>query len=215
MGAMSLEPARLTEGKDFHNEVARDFVRTSAEGTVRYDRPINLVSQRVGRPDIWIAFTYDEVGADRTVEGGVEVVEVKNTNWDAVATSKLRRYILDQSRQLWKYLLVALDSRQFAAGATVLFPRKPVSLLRQRVIEVLFAERGIKVHWYRDSETVPLELLDAYEADAPGPADILLRYRYLLGQEVEPGGDLPAWATAACRGRSPAALGRRTDPADP
>jgi hypothetical protein len=135
------EPVQLARGKAFHKEVQRDW-RLNAEGTITVERTVRKPSGRRGRIDVHA----DSPGLDSVVG----VAEVKATDWDQMMEQAVRRNAQRYIRQIWAYI----DS-QIAEGRAVspgvIFPARPKSRERLRMVEALFEAEGIPVVWWDES----------------------------------------------------------------
>lgn len=201
---------RLAVGRAFHAEVQRDFESRADADWDRRNIEHRLVeaSGRVGRADLWIVYERSETGEPLSAA----IHEVKSTDWDLTASSRIRQNVLRTARQLWRYIDAAMDVESLAVSAHVIFPQAPSDVFRQRTIEVLFGERGILVLWWRDGTVTPYELLDAVE-EGVETFDVLMALDpSLLGSTSGDPPTPPAWVAAAClAGRaahSRAAMGR-------
>ena len=134
------EPIQLRRGKAFHRKMQADWVET-AEGDIRVEKTITKPTGRKGRVDVL---------ADPEKKM-VSVVEVKCSDWDRMTHKALRRNIRRQIRQIWSYIESQLDEgKEVCPG--VIFPKRPKSIQRLKLIEELFEEEGIPVVW--DDETI-------------------------------------------------------------
>ena len=132
---MGREPRVLREGKRFHRTVQTEWLQT-ARGRVHVESTVRTPSGRRGRMDVFVD------GDDALVAIG----EIKASTWDRMTMAAVRRNVHRQARQVWNYI----DS-QLAAGREVspgvIFPRRPRSWRRLKLIEDLFEERAIAVVW--------------------------------------------------------------------
>jgi hypothetical protein len=136
---MAHEPRKLMQGKRFHGLVQKEWTRT-AQGRVSVETGCRKRSGRRGRMDVF-------VNADSAL---VAIVEIKSSRWDRIAVTAVRRNILRHARQLWEYLEPQLDAgRDVCPG--IIFPRRPTSSRRLKLIEDLFAEHGIAAAWQDES----------------------------------------------------------------
>ena len=132
---MKREPRLLRKGKRFHRTVQQDWLRTT-QGRVHVEAGIRKVSGRRGRIDVFVD------GDDALVA----IAEIKASTWDRMTTASLRRNVLRQARQVWDYIESQLDQgREVSPG--IIFPRRPRSMRRLRLIEDLFEQRAIAVVW--------------------------------------------------------------------
>jgi hypothetical protein len=134
------EPERLRRGKAVHRRVQNEWKGT-AEGDVWPEKPITKPGGRPGRIDV-------HVQAD---EGLVAVVEIKNSDWDAMAPKAVRRNAKRYARQLWDYIEAEIEDG-FQVSPGIVFPTKPKTEGRRAETERLFEDDGIAVVW--ESETV-------------------------------------------------------------
>jgi len=132
------EPDRLRAGRALHEEVQRAW-ESKADGDVSRERRITKPSGRAGRIDI-------HVDAD----GVVAVVEIKNSDWDAMKPNAVRRNARRYARQLWSYVEAELDDGS-SVSPGIVFPRRPKTPGRLEEIERLFDEEGIPVVWEDES----------------------------------------------------------------
>jgi hypothetical protein len=134
------EPERLRRGKAVHRRIQNEW-KAQAEGDVWPEKPITKPSGRSGRIDV-------HVQAD---EGLVAVVEVKNSDWDAMTPKAVRRNAKRYARQLWNYIDVEIEGG-FQVSPGIVFPTKPKTEGRLAEIERLFEDDGIPVVW--EDETI-------------------------------------------------------------
>ncbi len=112
-----------------------------AEGDIRIEKGITKPSGRKGRIDIL-------VDPDREM---VAIAEVKATDWDRMTEVNVRKNVKRHIRQIWNYIESQLsEGKEVCPG--VIFPKRPKSLNRLELIELLFEEVGIPVVW--DDESI-------------------------------------------------------------
>lgn len=129
------EPSQLRRGKRFHREVQAEWEAT-AEGDVVREKLMTKRSGRRGRMDI-------HVDSGATMDA---IVEIKATNWDRMTLPGVRRNVRRQVRQIWDYIEANLDlGKDVSPG--VIFPKRPKSLRRLKLIEEMFLEEGIVAVW--------------------------------------------------------------------
>lgn len=139
MSAKNGEPKSLRRGKEFHKKIQKEW--NTAEGTVKPEKGIIKPSGRKGRIDIFVK-------SDGKL---VAVVEIKNSDWDAMTSSAVRRNIKRQAHQIWNYIESQLDlGKEVSPG--VIFPKRPEDPDRMNLIEKLFEEEGIPVVWMDESD---------------------------------------------------------------
>lgn len=132
---MAREPRVLVRGKRFHRTVQAEWLRT-AQGRVSVETGVRKLSGQRGRMDVF-------VDGDDTL---VAIGEIKASSWDRMTATVIRRNILRQARQVWDYVESQLaEGREVSPG--IIFPRRPTSIRRLKLIEDLFEERGITVVW--------------------------------------------------------------------
>lgn len=132
------EPARLRKGKKIHRTIQNSWC-TTAEGKVETEKPIKKLNERKGRIDVCVV-------SDGNL---VAVIEVKDSNWDAMTDEAVKRNVQRQARQIWNYI-----ESQLATGKEVspgiVFPKRPSDPARANQIESMFGEAGIPVVWDND-----------------------------------------------------------------
>lgn len=144
-----LEPKRLRDGKAFHRDVQEEYL-AEPHGSIITEKPITKPSGRQGRIDVHI----------QVDEQYVAVVEIKNSDWDAMSQQAVRRNARRYARQLWNYIEAELtEGLEVSPG--IEFPHLPSSKERLTTIEQIFDEEGIAVVW-RD-ETLDQRKLRAKE----------------------------------------------------
>ena len=133
------EPPRLRNGKLSHKRIL-DQRLSEAEGKVMAEFPVMKPSGRAGRIDI-------HVRADDILAA---VVEIKDSDWDAMTMQAVRRNANRYARQVWEYAEAALAAgNQVAPG--IEFTKKPLDADRLRLVETVFDKRGIQVVWNDES----------------------------------------------------------------
>lgn len=81
----------------------------------------------------------------------VAVVELKNSDWDRMATKSVKRNVKRQAKQMWSYIDSQLSDRKEVSPG-IIFPKKPKDANKLELIEVLFEEEFISVVW--EDETI-------------------------------------------------------------
>ena len=132
------EPERLRRGKSFHRKVQAEWKK--GEGEIVVEKSIVKPSGRRGRIDVFV------VVDDRLVA----IAEIKDSNWDAMTESAIRRNVKRQSRQIWDYIKSQL-TRNKDVSPGVIFPQRPEYPNRLAIIETLFEDEGIPVIWEDES----------------------------------------------------------------
>lgn len=139
MSIKNSEPKSLRRGKEFHKKIQKEWLN-SAEGNVKPERRIIKPCGRKGRIDIFV----------KSDEELVAIVEIKNSNWDAMTDEATRRNVKRQGRQIWNYIESQLDlGKDVSPG--VIFPERPGDSDRMNLIEQLFEKMGISVVWEDES----------------------------------------------------------------
>ena len=86
----------------------------------------------------------------------VAIIEIKNSDWDRMTLDAVRRNVRRQARQLWKYIESQLEGlggderKEVCPG--IVYPRRPTTPGRLKLIENLLEEEGIPVVW--DDESI-------------------------------------------------------------
>ncbi len=133
---MSNEPIQLKRGNVFHKKMQADWLKT-AEGLVSKEKAITKPTGRKGRIDIFVDDDGDKL---------VAVAEVKNSDWDKMTDSAVRRNVRRQIKQIWDYIESQLKTKKDVSPG-VIFPKRPKDKERMKLIEDMFEEEGIPVVW--------------------------------------------------------------------
>lgn len=132
------EPRQLRRGKRFHQLIQTEWVRDVTD-PVKAEARVRKPSGRPGRVDVFVR----DAGRD------VSVVEVKSTNWDRLVDAAAKRTARRQAKQVWEYIRSQLRvGRNVSPG--IIFPKRPKSGSRRRLVESLFENEGIAVVWHSD-----------------------------------------------------------------
>lgn len=180
---------RLRAGQDFGNVVKRLF-ESKTSGLFSSEFGMVLTTGRRGIADVWIP-------SDAS-SGEVAILEVKATDWDLIPPLRVRRNVRRQARQVWSYAHSAMTKQSPAFPVVQLFmvfPRKPIDEALQRVIEVLFMEHGVLVHWLETEETTPSILMEVAEEGANS-------WSVLCESGLVPIDDLETWRAVCVTGRA-------------
>lgn len=82
------------------------------------------------------------------------VIEVKNTDWDAMAAARVAPNLARHRRQIWGYLEPRLERVDMGELARVLaalvYPRRPLRPARLEQVEASLGSYGITALWYED-----------------------------------------------------------------
>ncbi|MFA5866354.1 MAG: hypothetical protein WC891_00095 [Actinomycetota bacterium] len=135
MSSKREEPVRLKKGKLAHKDLQNTWQNT-AEGTVETEKAVHKPGGGRGRIDI-------HVESDGNL---VAVVEVKDSDWDAMTPQGARRNVQRQIRQIWKYVESQLSQGKDVSPGIV-FPKRPSDPERVELIESMFGEECIAVVW--------------------------------------------------------------------
>jgi len=88
---MTDEPTQLRRGKAFHKKMQAEWMQT-AKGKILIEKAVSKPNGRKGRIDIFV----DDDGNSL-----VAVAEVKDSDWDKMTDSAVRRNIRRQIKQIW------------------------------------------------------------------------------------------------------------------
>jgi hypothetical protein len=78
-------------------------------------------------------------------EGHSVVVETKATDWDKMASHRVRPNALRHARQLWRYIDAELERGPVLPA--LVYPAEPNTPLRKEEVEAILHERFIQVVW--------------------------------------------------------------------
>lgn len=132
---MPNEPEQLRHGKLFHRKVQDSWLR-DAEGKVTVETRVAKPDGRPGRVDIFVNPDKDD-GA---------IVEIKASDWDRMTPRAVRRNVRRQAKQIWDYI-EPQGRKGKSVSLGIIFPKRPVSPERLRLVEDLFWEQDIPVVW--------------------------------------------------------------------
>lgn len=143
---------RLGRGQRFHRDVQTAFLA----GLVGADaRPEHTLALSTGRRRVDL-LVVPVMGGEKAAV----VVEIKNTDWDALRAERVRPNLRRHLRQLQEYLDPYVD--QLGAGDGVdrwdavigilLYPKPPTDGARQQLIEQLCLAEAITVAWYDEAD---------------------------------------------------------------
>ena len=135
------EPKQLKGGKAFHKKIQDDWEET-AEGNIKIEKTVTKPTGRKGRIDIFVDDDGDNL---------VAVAEIKNSDWDKMTDSAVRRNINRQIRQIWHYIDSQLNTEKDVSPG-VIFPKRPKDKKRMKLIEETFEEQGIPVVWQDETK---------------------------------------------------------------
>ncbi len=133
---MTNEPSHLRHGKAFHKKIQADWLGT-AEGQILIEKAITKPTGRKGRIDIFVDDDGDKL---------VAVAEVKNSDWDKMTDSAVRRNVRRQIKQIWDYIESQL-AKEKEVSPGIIFPHRPKDKARMKQIEDMFEQEGIPVVW--------------------------------------------------------------------
>jgi len=81
----------------------------------------------------------------------VAVAEVKNSDWDKMTDTAVRRNVRRQIKQIWDYIESQLKTKKDVSSG-IIFPKQPKDKERMKLIENMFEEEGIPVVWLNDTQ---------------------------------------------------------------
>jgi hypothetical protein len=143
------EPKQLRRGKEFHKKIQAEWI-AEAEGDVRPERTIIKPSGRKGRVDVFVD--------DDDPDGCIAIVEVKASDWDKMTEQAVRRNIRRQIKQIWDYIESQILGGEYVptgegkgVSPGIIFPVRPQSKDRMKLIEESFYGEGIAVVWHDES----------------------------------------------------------------
>ena len=84
------------------------------------------------------------------VDDVLNIAEIKASDWDVMTDAAVRRNVKRQARQIWAYIESQL-SEGHDVSPGMIFPRRPTSEARLRLIEQLFEDDGLPVVWEDES----------------------------------------------------------------
>ena len=132
----SEEPRILADGKKFHKLIQQDWQDT-AEGDVSAEKTIATTRRRKGRMDLFVSCDEDLVS----------IVEIKNSDWDKMTLTAVKRNVRRQARQLWKYIEAYIQQQGKDVCPGIIFRKRPKIVGRLELVERLFEEEGVPVVW--------------------------------------------------------------------
>jgi hypothetical protein len=153
MGNRATEP--LKRGNAFHARVQTAFLAGLLGAKAGRERPVTLSRSRSGRVDLLVLPSGGEVAA--------VVVEIKSTDWDALAEHRLRPNLRSHIRQLQRYLDVYIDDLRQEPGPSapgqwdsvsgvLLYPRRPTDPARAELVEQVADREALMVVWYDETD---------------------------------------------------------------
>jgi len=92
-------------------------------------------------------------------EGFVAVVEVKNTSWDAIRPSNVRKNLLSHVRQLLAYVDEYNIVQKMEVAAAVIYPAPPTTLPLRQIIEEFYDDQAIALVWFSEARPVSQGLM--------------------------------------------------------
>jgi hypothetical protein len=152
----------LTRGRLFHVHVQTAFLAGLLGADAAPERPVTLSRTRSGRVDLLVLPSGGDLAA--------VVVEIKSTDWDALAEHRVRPNLRSHVRQLQRYLDVYIgDLRQESGPAdlgldaddgrpanrqwdsvsgVLLYPQRPTNSARVHLMEEITYREALTVVWY-------------------------------------------------------------------
>jgi hypothetical protein len=137
---------RLVAGQAFHKAVQSAFL-TGLAGAIGFpERQWRLVRGGRGRVDLAV-----EVDGEEQM---LVIIEIKGTDWDAIAADRVMRNLRRHLRQLQAYLDIAIEDMEAGqwegiVGA-LLYPARPSSAEMLAMIEATAGEQAVQVTWYHN-----------------------------------------------------------------
>jgi Holliday junction resolvase-like predicted endonuclease len=123
MPDQTTEPTQLSCGKAFHKKIQTDWLKT-AEGRIVIEKAITKPTGRKGRIDIFVDDDGDKL---------VAIAEVKNSDWDKMTDSAVKRNIRRQSKQIWDYINSQLSPKKDVSPG-IIFPKRPKNKNKLKLI---------------------------------------------------------------------------------
>jgi hypothetical protein len=153
MGNRATEPLR--RGNAFHARVQTAFLAGLLGAEAAPERPVTLSLSRSGRVDLLVLPSGGEVAA--------VVIEIKRTDWDALAEHRVRPNLRSHIRQLQRYLDVYIDDLRQDPGPSapgqwdsvsgvLLYPRRPTDPVRSQLIEQIADREALMVVWFDETD---------------------------------------------------------------
>lgn len=152
----------LKRGRLFHVRVQTAFLAGLLGADAAPERPVTLSRTRSGRVDLLVLPSGGEVAA--------VVIEIKSTDWDALAEHRVRPNLRSHIRQLQRYLDVYIDDLRQESGpddlglelddgrpatrkwdsvsGVLLYPRRPATPARVHLVEEIVYREALTVVWY-------------------------------------------------------------------
>lgn len=149
-----VQSERLRRGIAFHHRVQTAFL-TGLMGTdAAPERVLTLVTGRTGRVDLFVIPQLDERMA--------VVVEIKNTDWDALDEHRVRPNIRRHIRQLQNYLDTLAEGLDTGLAdetlpiwdsidGALLYPARPVKNGRAQLVETLSEDEALMIVFFDET----------------------------------------------------------------
>jgi hypothetical protein len=155
----------IVRGQKFHADVQSAFLAGLIGAAATPEKTITLSRTRNGRVDLLLVPQGSEAAA--------VVVEIKSTDWDALADQRVRPNLRSHLRQLQRYLDVYVaDLRQEprttgpehdptgnhspggwdSVTGVLLYPRRPNDSSRAQLVEEFAAREALMVVWYSETD---------------------------------------------------------------
>ena len=146
---VKLEPRILKRGKQFHQMVQGDWLKTAKDGRINIEQILELKKQRkvnirkkIGRMDILVNEMSDYVS----------IVEIKSTNWDLIKPQNIQKLLSSHQRQVWKYIEAFINRKKIDVCPGIIYSHSPKSKYLQNRVEDYLNSYGLQVVWYKDSK---------------------------------------------------------------
>lgn len=158
--------APLHRGRRFHQQVQTAFLLGLTGASAHPEHHVRLTRVSRGRVDLHIV--------PDLAERYAVVIEIKSTDWDALAEHRIRPNLRAHIRQLQSYLdryihdldpAAAVDDLAATSGGAwdsvsgvLLYPRRPANTARLQLIDDLTSRQSIMLAWYDETDwTTPTE----------------------------------------------------------
>jgi hypothetical protein len=139
----------MRRGRHFHDQVQTDFLLALTGASAYPEHQVNLTRSRRGRVDLQVV---PEVGERYAV-----VIEIKSTDWDALAERRVRPNLRSHIRQLQGYLDRYIDDIGTAwdsVTGALLYLRRPTKATRLQLIDELTSRESIMIVWYDETDWI-------------------------------------------------------------
>ena len=129
-----------TRGRQFEADENAEWTELP---NIRLELQHTLTLQKAGRGRIDILI--------EEIDGSYSIIEVKATDWEAMAEHRVRPNILRHARQVMKYVYPYWE-KGIDVCPGIIYPRPPRSVDRKLQVEETLAEQSIQVVWFSERE---------------------------------------------------------------